>query len=108
VMFPRELAPRLYDQLVGFCRAAGFEPTVRKESFHTGWDTRVLEDLPVAALAPASVRSGVPDGTAAVPLSDSFAVLETQTLSRSDDLSPVVTSFLEVASSVFEPVGQVQ
>jgi DNA-binding transcriptional LysR family regulator len=37
VLFPREYAPRLYDRLVGLCRTAGFEPAVRRESFHAGW-----------------------------------------------------------------------
>jgi DNA-binding transcriptional LysR family regulator len=42
VLFPRELAPRLHDTLVGMCRTAGFEPAICSQSFHTGWDLRIL------------------------------------------------------------------
>lgn len=35
LLFPRELAPRLHDVLVGVCRDAGFDPKLRNESFHT-------------------------------------------------------------------------
>ena len=48
VLFPRQLAPRLFDVIVALCRRAGFEPRVRSESFHTGWDTGVLADVGVA------------------------------------------------------------
>ena len=40
VLFPRELAPRLYDAFIGLCRRSGFETKVRRESFHTGWELR--------------------------------------------------------------------
>ena len=70
VLFPRELAPRLFDTLVGLCRQAGFEPTIRKESFHAGWDLGVLADVPFVALTPESVAKALPTGVRAVPLGD--------------------------------------
>ena len=36
LLFPRELAPRLYDFMASLCRRSGFEPHVRGESFHSG------------------------------------------------------------------------
>lgn len=45
LLFPRELAPRLHDVLISHCRHAGFEPSIRSESFHTGWE------LPLAKIA---------------------------------------------------------
>ena len=45
VVFPREIAPRLHDAFMAIYRRAGFEPRVRNESFHTGWDIGVLELL---------------------------------------------------------------
>lgn len=82
VLFPRELAPRLYDALVGVCRRAGFPPIVRRESFHTAWDLRSLADLPVVALAPRSAASDPPDGVVALALTGPAEHLDTHLVWR--------------------------
>jgi DNA-binding transcriptional LysR family regulator len=102
LMFPRELAPRLYDFMAGLCRRAGFEPRVRSESFHTGWELQILADVPVVALAPASVTHSLPDGIAAVRVDDPPDQLETALVWRTDDASAAVAAFREVARSQFE------
>jgi DNA-binding transcriptional LysR family regulator len=66
VLFPRELAPRLHDLFMSFFRRAGFEPNVRSESFHAGWDLGVLAELPVVSIVPESVGCDLPDGVTAV------------------------------------------
>jgi DNA-binding transcriptional LysR family regulator len=103
VLFPRELAPRLHDVLVGICRHAGFEPTVRSESFHTGWDLLLLADVPVVAIAPRSVAGELPEGVVAVPLSDPTDALETRLLWRDGDRSPIVHAFRVAARTVYNP-----
>jgi DNA-binding transcriptional LysR family regulator len=100
VLFPRELAPRLYDTLVGLCRRAGFEPTPRKESFHTDWELRVLADVPGVTLVPRSVARFLPRGVVAVPLSEPDERLETSLMWRPDDASPTVSAFLKIARDV--------
>jgi DNA-binding transcriptional LysR family regulator len=100
VLFPRELAPRLYDTLVGLCRRAGFEPTPRKESFHTDWELRVLADVPGVTLVPRSVARFLPRGVVAVPLSEPDERLETSLIWRPDDASPTVSAFLKIARDV--------
>jgi DNA-binding transcriptional LysR family regulator len=101
LLFPRELAPRLHDTLVGICRRAGFEPKLRSESFHTGWDLLTLAEVPVVALAPRSVASQLAEGVVAVPLSDTPDSLETRLLWRDDDRSPIVDAFRSVARTVY-------
>jgi DNA-binding transcriptional LysR family regulator len=100
VLFPRELAPRLFDAMLAICRHAGFEPHLRSESFHTGWDLDFFADLSVVALAPASVAAGLPGGVATVELTDD-APLETRLLWHEGDLSPVVARFCEAARRAF-------
>jgi DNA-binding transcriptional LysR family regulator len=102
VLFPREIAPRLHDAFVAIYRRGGFEPQLRSESFHTGWDLGVLADVPAVALAPESVAAGLPDGIVAVALSEPTDSLETCLISRSDERSPVVDAFVASARSVFE------
>jgi LysR family transcriptional regulator, benzoate and cis,cis-muconate-responsive activator of ben and cat genes len=102
VLFPRELAPRLYDTLVGLCRQAGFEPTVRKESFHSGWELDVLADVPVVAPTPESVAHALPNGVVAVPLGQPRARLETSLVYRPENEASTLTAFVGVASEVFD------
>jgi DNA-binding transcriptional LysR family regulator len=106
VLFPRELAPRLHDVFIGLFRVAGFEPNVRSESFHAGWELGVLAELPVVAIVPESVRRGLPDGVAAVELSEPVDQLETDLVWRADDSSAAVAAFLEVARGVFSPLSR--
>ena len=100
---PRELAPRLYDTMVGLCRRAGFEPHIRSESFHSGWEMQILTDVPVVALAPASVARALPDGIVAVPVADPPEPLETAIVWRTDDGSPANAALRSVANGLFRP-----
>jgi DNA-binding transcriptional LysR family regulator len=102
LLFPRELAPRLHDVLTGVCRRAGFEPRLRSESFHTGWDLILLPDVPVVALAPRSVTSGLGEGVVAVPFSEPTDSLETRLLWREDDRSPTLHEFRSAAHAVYD------
>jgi DNA-binding transcriptional LysR family regulator len=101
VLFPRELAPRLHDVMVGICRHASFEPRLRSESFHTGWDLLLLAEAPVVAIAPQSVSGELPEGVVAVPLSEPADALETRLLWRDDHPSPTAQQFLAAARTVY-------
>jgi DNA-binding transcriptional LysR family regulator len=101
LLFPRELAPRLFDFMNGLCRQAGFEPRVRGESFHSGWELQILSDVDVVALAPASVALDLPEGIAAVVVTNPPDQLETMIVSRKDDPSPVSRAFRDAALTVF-------
>jgi DNA-binding transcriptional LysR family regulator len=101
VLFPRELAPRLHDVLVGICRHAGFEPKLRSESFHTGWDLLLLADVSVVAIAPRSVTGELPAGVAGRPISEPTDMLETRLLWHDDQPSPAVEAFRSAARAVY-------
>jgi DNA-binding transcriptional LysR family regulator len=101
VLFPREIAPRLHDAFVAIYRRAGFEPRLRNESFHTGWDLGVLAEIPAIAIAPQTVASGLPEGITAVGLSEPTDLLETCLVWRADERSPAVATFVEMARSSF-------
>jgi DNA-binding transcriptional LysR family regulator len=103
LLFPRELAPRLYDFLVGLCRRAGFEPASRSVSLHSGWDLEILGDVQSVALVPASVVRDLPDGMAAVPVADPPDRIATALVWRTDDPSPINRAFREAALAVEWP-----
>ena len=101
ILFPREIAPRLHDAFLAIYRRAGFEPQLRNESFHTGWDLGVLAEIPAVAMVPQTVTGTLPEGIAAVPLREPTDSLETCVVWRGDERSPVVLGFVEIARSVF-------
>ena len=101
VLFPREIAPRLHDAFVAIYRRAGFEPQLRNESFHTGWDLGVIAEIPAAAMVPQSVANGLPEGIAAVALSEPTDALETCLVWRADQRNPAVEAFVTTARSAF-------
>jgi DNA-binding transcriptional LysR family regulator len=101
LMFPRELAPRLYEFMTGLCRHAGFEPVIRGESFHSGWELQILADVEVVALAPASVAGDLPDGILAAIITDPSDQLETEIVWRKDDPSPTNHAFRLAARDAF-------
>jgi DNA-binding transcriptional LysR family regulator len=103
IVFPRDIAPRLHDSFMAIYRRAGFEPLLRNESFHTGWDLGVLAEIPAVAMAPQTVAAALPDGIVAVAISEPTDSLETCVVWRSDDTSPAVATFLEAARSAFGP-----
>jgi DNA-binding transcriptional LysR family regulator len=100
VLFPRELAPRLHDAFMAIYRRAGFEPRLRSESFHAGWDIGILDQIAAAALVPASVSAALPGGVAAVPLSDPAAELDTCLVMPAGPRSPAVETCAAAARAV--------
>jgi DNA-binding transcriptional LysR family regulator len=104
IVFPREIAPRLHDAFMSVFRRAGFEPRVRNESFHTGWDLGVLAEIPAVAIGPRTIATGLPDGIVAVAISEPTDSLETCLIWRTDDDSPTVAAFVTAARSAFGAV----
>ena len=104
IVFPREIAPRLHDAFMAIYRRAGFEPRVRNESFHTGWDLGVLAEIPAVGVAPQTVAGGLPDGIVAVAVSEPTDSLETCLVWRTDDTSPAVAAFVAAARTAFGTV----
>jgi DNA-binding transcriptional LysR family regulator len=101
LMFSRDLAPRLHEFMTGLCRRAGFEPRLGRESFHSGWELQILADLGVVALAPASVTHDLPEGIAALIITEPPDALETAIIWRRDEPSPTGRAFREAAQRAF-------
>jgi len=100
ILFPRELAPRLYDELLAMCRGAGFEPMVRQESFHTDWDLGLLGVGGRIALAPAAISSNAPAGVVVVQLTPPAPRMTMTVCWRKDTRSLAVQAFLSMAREV--------
>jgi DNA-binding transcriptional LysR family regulator len=101
VLFPRELAPRLYDFFVSLCRRAGFEPKARVASSHSEWDLGILADAKLVALSPQSVLRARPNGVAAVVIADPPDQLQTTLVWRTDERSATNRAFRAAALEAF-------
>jgi DNA-binding transcriptional LysR family regulator len=100
LLFPRELAPRLHDFYVQLCRSAGFEPKHGAESSRTRLAIGTWAPS-TASLLPRSVTDHLPTGVVAVRVSAPSELLEAQLIWRSENESPTVAAFVELASGVF-------
>ena len=103
VVFPREIAPRLHDAFMAIYRRAGFEPRLRSESFHAGWDIGILDEIGAAALVPGSVAAALPAGIAAVPLSDPADELVTCLVVPAGRRPPAVETCVAAARALYAP-----
>jgi len=100
LLFPRDLAPRLYDFLVQLCRSAGFEPRHGTRSLHTQWTVRAWDD-DVVGLVPRSVELDLPASLRAVPVRTPPDQIETQLVWRGDVGTPLVAAFVEECRGAF-------
>ncbi len=82
------------------CRSSGFEPTVSSQAFHSAGDTGTIASARSVALAPESVRGGVP-GTTAVLVAGDDVGFDTYLVWEPETLSAPAARFRELAVSAF-------
>jgi DNA-binding transcriptional LysR family regulator len=107
LLFPRELAPRLYDSMLDICRRAGFEPVTSERSFHTAWDLGLTSDEVGFSFCPASAAASLPDGRAIVGLKAPAPSLPTMLSWHRDSKIPGVSSLVEVVRELATSSGWV-
>jgi DNA-binding transcriptional LysR family regulator len=56
IMFPRAIAPALFDEILGFCRAAGFTLRIAQEARQTQTIISLVSAGLGIAIVPASIR----------------------------------------------------
>jgi DNA-binding transcriptional LysR family regulator len=105
LLFPRELAPRLYDSMIDICRRAGFEPVTSETSFHTAWDLGLPPDEVGFSFCPASATASVPEGLATVGLKAPAPSLPTMLSWHRDSNVRGVSSLVEVVRELASASG---
>jgi len=100
VLFPRTVAPMLYDDVIARCRAARFSPRIVQES--VGWHTVVsLVSAGIGiALVPQSLGAQRGVGVAFRPVSDLRIHMELTAIWKRGDRSPVRERFLTTLKTV--------
>jgi DNA-binding transcriptional LysR family regulator len=99
LLFPREIAPMIYDTVVDACRKAGFEPIVGQVAPHfTSIVNLVAAELGVS-IVPASIMQVRITGIAYRPIAGQSPTTRLALAFRRGETSPVVRNFIARAVS---------
>jgi DNA-binding transcriptional LysR family regulator len=99
ILFPRELAPSLYDQVISMYLKAGFSPRIALEAQMQAIVSLVAAGIGVA-LVPASLQNLRRKGLVYKPLPSSVPKVELAVSWRRENDSPILRSFLNVVREV--------
>ncbi|MEG4585232.1 LysR family transcriptional regulator [Microcoleus sp. MOSTC5] len=103
ILFPRSLAPGLYDRIVSLCQQAGFSPIAAQEAIQMQTIVSLVAAEMGVAIVPASMQNFQRSGVVYKALPESTCIVAIALIWRSDPTA-AVQRFLEVARqiSVFE------
>jgi len=103
ILFPRPLAPSLYDAVVSFCRSAGFSPHVEQEAVQMQTIVSLVSAEMGVALIPASLRHLGRTGVIYKALLEASPLTEIGLAWRRDDPLATLKVFLAVAKQASAP-----
>jgi DNA-binding transcriptional LysR family regulator len=97
ILFPRRMAPGLYDAVVSFCRAAGFSPQVGQEAVQMQTIVSLVSAELGVALIPRSLENLQRTGVVYKSVRERSPMIEIHLAWRQDDNLPALKLFLELA-----------
>lgn len=104
ILFPRELAPGLYDPIIAICQAAGFSPLVVQECIQMQTIVSLVSANMGVSILPESIQEAQRQGVVYKPIrASTLSVDKLATIAivwRFDDPSPTMNRFLEIALKI--------
>jgi len=97
ILFPRPMAPGLYDDVVSFCRAAGFSPRVEQEAVQMQTIVSLVSAELGVALIPASLTNLRRTGVTYKALREQSPLIEIHLAWRRGDDLPALRVFVDLA-----------
>lgn len=95
ILFPRHMATGLYDDIIGFCRQAGFSPRVEQEAVQMQTIVSLVSVGLGVALIPASLRHLGRTGVVYKSLRERSPMTEVALAWRTADTRPTTMRFLD-------------
>jgi DNA-binding transcriptional LysR family regulator len=99
IMFPRPIAPVLYDDVLQFCRRAGFSLNIVQEAAQSQTIISLVSAGIGLAILPASIRGLRRAGVSYRPFREHCPSVETVIAYKRDRPSLVVENFIELATT---------
>jgi DNA-binding transcriptional LysR family regulator len=96
ILFPRQLAPGLYDPIITICRAAGFSPMVVQECIQIQTIISLVSANMGVSIVPKSTQDIQRQGVIYKPILDDTPVASIALIWRTNDDSPTVARLLEI------------
>jgi DNA-binding transcriptional LysR family regulator len=100
ILFPRELAPGLYDPIIAICQAAGFSPQVVQECIQMQTIVSLVSANMGVSILPESIQEAQRQGVVYKPIrSSNMSVGKLATIAivwRLNDTSPTTNRLLEI------------
>lgn len=100
ILFPRTLAPGLYDQIISLCQQANFSPDVTQEAIQMQTIVSLVAAGMGVAIVPASLQNLQRAGVIYKAVQEPTPEVAIAMIWREHDLSPTVQRFLEVVGQV--------
>jgi DNA-binding transcriptional LysR family regulator len=105
ILFPRPLAPGLYDQIISLCQQAEFSPNVVQEAIQMQTIVSLVASEIGIAIVPVSLQNLQRTGVVYKPLIEPTPQAAIALTWRTQDMSPTVQRFLEVVKQVAQQWG---
>ena len=104
ILFPRELAPGLYDPIIAICQAAGFSPQVVQECVQMQTIVSLVSANMGVSILPESIQEARRQGVVYKPIRSSNVQIgklaKMAIVWRTNDDSPTMNRFLEIALGI--------
>ncbi len=99
ILFPRPLAPGLYDPIISLCQQAGFSPNVMQEALQMQTIVSLVAAEMGVAIVPASLENLQRTGVVYKPLLEATPIVEIALIWR-QNRTPTVQQFLQITRQV--------
>ncbi len=104
ILFPRPLAPGLYDQIIGLFQEVGYSPTIVQEAIQMQTIISLVAAEIGVAVVPVSLKNLQRPGVIYKPLEEPTPKAAIALLHRYPNPSPTVAQFLTVVQMTLPPV----
>jgi len=105
ILFPRPLAPGLYDQIISLCQQGGFSPTIVQEAIQMQTIISLVAADMGLAIVPLSLQNLQRTGVVYRELKEPTPKAAIALLTRQSDPSPTVQRFLAIAQKNTSGLG---